>query len=180
MRHAAGDRIASIVAIHAFRCTSDVVEPERTLLRARVRSAPCLDSRRPAVPRTNVEKSGFMQSRSGRTSAFAAASRGALAIAALLATASVARAADANCSGTVINLSCDSVRPSGGVARCDPGDPVLALAVNGRELRPLVLAGGPVSVEQLRAGAFTGRQVRVVGTCPPSGTIHVEEVIPLG
>lgn len=120
-----------------------------------------------------------MQSRSIRDSAFAAVC-GALAVAMILQTSGLARAADAECSGTVVNLSCDSVRPSGGVARCDPGEPVLALATGGRGLRPLILAGGPASVEQLRSGAFTGRLVRVVGSCPPSGAIHVADVVPLG
>ena len=120
-----------------------------------------------------------MQSNTGRASVFAAAC-GALAIAVLVAASTVAHAADAECAGTVINLSCDSVRPAGDVARCDPGEPVLALDVGGRGLRPLVLAGGPASVARLRSGAFTGRQVRVVGSCPPSGAIHVEDVVPLG
>lgn len=120
-----------------------------------------------------------MQSNTGRASVFAAAC-GALAIAVLVAASTVAHAADAECAGTVINLSCDSVRPAGDVARGDPGEPVLALDVGGRGLRPLVLAGGPASVERLRSGAFTGRQVRVVGSCPPSGAIHVEDVVPLG
>ena len=120
-----------------------------------------------------------MQSNTGRASVFAAAC-GALAIAVLVAASTVAHAADAECAGTVINLSCDSVRPAGDVARCDPGEPVLSLDVGGRGLRPLVLAGGPASVERLRSGAFTGRQVRVVGSCPPSGAIHVEDVVPLG
>lgn len=120
-----------------------------------------------------------MQSSSNRT-AKRTTTLVALATAVLLSSAAgTARAADAECSGTVINLSCDSVRPSGGIARCDPGEPVLALAVGGRELRPLILAGGP-AVEQLRSGALTGLQVRVVGSCPPSGAIHVEDVVPLG
>ncbi len=120
-----------------------------------------------------------MQSNTGRTSGFAAAC-GALAIAVLLAASIVAHAADTECAGTVINLSCDTVRPSGDIARCDPGEPVLALDVGGRGLRPLILAGGPASVEQLRSGVFNGRQVRVLGSCPPTGAIRVEDVVPLG
>ena len=120
-----------------------------------------------------------MQSIRGRASVFASAC-GALATAVLLAASGVAHAAETECAGTVINLSCDTVRPAGDVARCDPGEPVLALDVGGRGLRPLVLAGGPDSVEKLRSGAFTGRQVRVVGSCPPTGAIRVEDVVPLG
>lgn len=92
-----------------------------------------------------------------------------------------ARAESASCAGTVVNLSCDTVRPSGGIARCDSGEQVFALEVDGRRgVQPLVLAGGPPSVERLRSGAFTGRQVRVLGSCPPSGAIRVEDVVPLG
>lgn len=121
-----------------------------------------------------------MQSRSGIASSFRKAGS-TLTVALLLHAGSVLPAhAEATCAGTVINLSCDTVRPAGGVARCDAGEQVLALAVDGRRgLQPLVLAGGP-SLERLRSGALTGRQVRVVGSCPPSGAIHVEEVVPLG
>lgn len=100
----------------------------------------------------------------------------------LLASGGTSARADApSCTGTVVNLSCDSVRPAGGIARCDPGEQVYALDVpGGNDLRPLVLAGEASALARLRSGAFTGREVRIVGSCPASGAIRVEEVIPLG
>ena len=93
----------------------------------------------------------------------------------------VARAEDATCDGTVVNLSCDTVRPAGGTTRCDPGEHVFALDVAGRHgLQALVLDGDPPAIARLRAGAFTGQQVRVVGSCPANGVIRVEDVVPLG
>lgn len=87
----------------------------------------------------------------------------------------------AACAGLVVNLSCDSVRVGGGIARCDEGEHYFALKVDGAStLQPLLLASGPPSVERLRAGAFTGQQVRVIGSCPPSGAIQVDDVVPLG
>ena len=85
-----------------------------------------------------------MQSITGRASVFAAAC-GALAIAVLLAASGVAHAAETECAGTVINLSCDTVRPAGDVARCDPGEPVLALdgGPDGLGLIRRLLAGLP-------------------------------------
>jgi hypothetical protein len=105
----------------------------------------------------------------------------ALVVALLIGVTSGAHAEDATCDGTVVNLSCDSVRPAGGVARCDTGEHVFALDVSGRHgLQPLVLDGDPPAIARLRAGAFTGRQVRVVGSCPANGWIRVDDVIPLG
>lgn len=93
----------------------------------------------------------------------------------------IVRADDTTCTGTVVNLSCDTVRPAGGIARCDPGEQVYALDVPGRRgLRPLVLAADPPSLARLRSGALTGREVRIVGSCPANGAIRVEDVIPLG
>jgi hypothetical protein len=105
----------------------------------------------------------------------------ALMLALLMSVANRAHAENATCDGTVINLSCDTVRPAGGVARCDSGEHVFALNVAGRQgLQPLVLDGDPPAIARLRSGAFTGRQVRVVGSCPANGAIRVDDVVPLG
>jgi hypothetical protein len=126
---------------------------------------------------TNVESGGVMQWRTDQRRLCSA-----LVVALLICAVRVARAQDATCDGTVVNLSCDSVRPSGGVTRCDAGEHVFALDVAGRHgLQALLLDGGdPPAIARLRAGAFTGRQVRVVGSCPANGAIRVEDVVPLG
>jgi hypothetical protein len=95
-------------------------------------------------------------------------------------TAAPSIADDPACAGTIVDLSCDSVRPAGGVARCDTGEHYFALKTDGTAaLRPLELASGP-ALDRLRAGGLTGQQVRVVGSCPARGPIRVHEVVPLG
>jgi hypothetical protein len=87
----------------------------------------------------------------------------------------------AGCSGTIVDLSCDTVIPSGGTARCDAGEHYFALKVPGDDaLRPLVVDRAAPGADALRAGALTGREVRISGVCSPEGAIVVNDVAPLG
>lgn len=79
--------------------------------------------------------------------------------------------------GTVVDLSCDVVRPAGGVARCDAGEHYFALRIDGeRGLRPLQVIGSAADAERLHAGDLTGKQVCVTGERSPTGVLLVDEI----
>jgi hypothetical protein len=83
--------------------------------------------------------------------------------------------------GTVVDLSCDVVRPPGGIARCDAGEHYFALRIDGeRGLRPLQVVGGSAGAERLNAGELTGREVCVTAERSPAGVLLVNEIHPLG
>lgn len=93
--------------------------------------------------------------------------------------AAARNAAQEACAGTIVDLSCDSFRLSGGIARCDAGEHYFALKMPGAvDLRPLEPSGGPIA-DRLQAGELTGQQVRVVGDCPERGPIRVHDVVPV-
>lgn len=79
--------------------------------------------------------------------------------------------------GTVVNLSCSFVRPSGGGARCDTGEHYFALQVGGtHDLYPLLVSSGATGAQRLRDGNLTGKQVRVTGVASATGGIVVTEI----
>lgn len=83
--------------------------------------------------------------------------------------------------GTIVDLSCGTVAPSNGSATCTDQDR-FALELDGERTRyPLLLVGGAPVIDQLRAGQFTGRKVRITGVhYSTMGTILVSDVHTLG
>jgi hypothetical protein len=83
--------------------------------------------------------------------------------------------------GTIVDLSCGTVAPSNGSATCTDEDR-FALELDGERTRyPLLLIGGAPIIDQLRAGEFTGRKVRITGVHYSSmGTILVSDIHTLG
>src|SRR5262249_52343612 len=78
-------------------------------------------------------------------------------------------------SGTIVSLSCDSVHPLGSSTECEATGHYYALEMDGdRASYPLLLLGTQPSLDKLRAGEFTGKQVDVTGVhYSSSGTILV-------
>ncbi|HEY8515469.1 MAG TPA: hypothetical protein VIS07_08145 [Candidatus Binatia bacterium] len=127
-----------------------------------------------------AEEPQVVAARDAQTAAAVAPDRAAVApsSAALFSSSGLGRTGEFT--GKIVNLSCDSVRMTLATAECDQGEHFFALELDGSNtLYPLLLLGNQPSVERLRAGEFTGKEVRVAGVhYSSSGAILVSDIFP--